>query len=216
MKPSKADLMLQAHAPIVTVPVYGEFEELNKTGHRFLLARDGLWLEARNPWVYVRWPIAQCRKVPIPAGELAKSVVLAFDRAPADLLNRFILMARDACPNEIGAVVVWNEDHDEFELVATRTIKAGIGHLKYERQETADREHVVMDLHSHGPLKAYFSKVDVADTGSEVVIAVVVGNLEKAVEVKVCLFACGMQIPVEWPVMEMAEGGMLEEAWAGA
>jgi PRTRC genetic system protein A len=214
MKPTSADLTLQAHAPLEIVPLFGVFEALKKVGHRFLVAKDGLWLEAKTPWVHVTWPIAQSRKVPIPAGELTKNVRLAFDKVPAGMLKKFVEMAMDASPNEIGAVVLWNEQTDQFELVATRTIRSGIGHLKYARPEVGQHEHVVMDLHSHGPIRAYFSKTDVADTGAEVVIAAVVGNVEKSVDVKVCLFACGLQIPVEWPESnEIGEGAELEEAW---
>lgn len=214
MKPTPVDLMLQRHAPVEVVPVYGEFEALSGIGHRFLLARDGLWLESRRAWAYVRWPIAQSRKVSIPAGELQKEAKLSFGKLPRWLVEDFSSLARDASPAEVGAVVVWDEETGEFELLGTKTLQSGIGHLRYERPEVPPKRHIVMDLHSHGPLKAYFSKTDVADTGSEVVICVVVGTVDEAVSVRVSLFACGLQIPVAWDESTNGDGvAMLQGAW---
>ena len=50
------DVALQHSAPVVTVPRYGGFTPLVENGHRFLVTGDGLWLEARRPWMYLRVP----------------------------------------------------------------------------------------------------------------------------------------------------------------
>lgn len=217
MKPTAIDLMLQRHAPVEVVPLYGDFEPLETVGHRFLIAKDGLWLEAKRAWAYIRWPIAQSRKVPIPAGELARVVDLTFGRLPRWLVDDFVELSKEASPAEVGAVGVWDERTGSFELMGTRTLQAGIGHLRYQRPEVHQGRHIVMDLHSHGPLKSYFSKTDIADTGSEVVICVVVGTVDEAVSVKVSLFACGLQIPVAWEGTDKNEAGsVLQGAWVGA
>ena len=52
------DIALQQSAPVVTVPRYGGFTPLTDNGHRFLVTGDGLWLEARRPWLYLRVPLA--------------------------------------------------------------------------------------------------------------------------------------------------------------
>jgi|JI10StandDraft_1071094.scaffolds.fasta_scaffold85672_6 PRTRC genetic system protein A len=217
MRPTPIDLMLQRHAPVEFVPVYGQFERLDSVGHRFLVARDGLWLEVRRAWAYIRWPIAQSRKVPIPAGELTREVDLKFGRLPRWLVDDFVEMANEASPAEVGAVGVWDEGTESFELMFTRTLQSGIGHLRYQRPEVAEGRHIVMDLHSHGQLKAYFSKTDLADTGSEVVICVVVGTVNDVVSVKASLFACGLQIPVAFGSSDREEAGaVLQGAWVGA
>lgn len=217
MKPTPIDLMLQRHAPVEVVPVYGMFEPLATVGHRFLVARDGLWVEVKRAWGYIRWPVAQSRKVPIPAGELAREVDLKFGRLPRWLVDDFVELAKEASPSEVGAVGVWDERTGEFQLVGTRTLQSGIGHLRYQRPEVPEGRHIVMDLHSHGPLKAYFSKTDLADTGSEVVICVVVGSVDGALTVKVSLFACGLQIPVAYGSSDKEEAGaVLKGTWVAA
>lgn len=215
MRPNEIDLVLQRNAPTVVVPIYGEFEPLEKVGHRFLLARDGLWLEAKRAWAHIIWPIAQSRRVPIPAGELSKSVKLAFGKVPEWMVERFVEIAEAAAPQEIGAVGVWDEVTGEFSLEGTRTLESGIGHLKYERPEVGGSRHVILDLHSHGPIKAYFSARDVRDTGSEVVVAGVVGGIGSGVEVKLALFACGLQIPVAWGQEVGVGEAELQRACAG-
>ena len=59
------DVALQHSAPVVTVPRYGGFTPLAENGHRFLVTGDGLWLEARRPWLYLRVPLVCQKSVPI-------------------------------------------------------------------------------------------------------------------------------------------------------
>lgn len=65
------DVALQHSAPVVTVPRYGGFTPLAENGHRFLVTGDGLWLEARRPWMYLRVPLV-CQKSPAQAELLAR------------------------------------------------------------------------------------------------------------------------------------------------
>jgi PRTRC genetic system protein A len=58
------DVALQQSAPVVTVPRYGGFTPLTENGHRFLVTGDGLWLEARRPWLYLRVPLVSQKASP--------------------------------------------------------------------------------------------------------------------------------------------------------
>lgn len=214
MRPTAADLVLQRRAPVVTVPFLGEFIPLEADGHRFLLARDGLWIEARSRWLHVIWPLAQQRQVLIPAGELRQQVTLAFGDEARQLIMRFVDEARIAHPNEVGAICVWDDRTRMMKLMPTQTLSAGVGHLRYRRPMLAEHEQVAIDLHSHGPLGTDFSDTDVADTGAEVVLCGVVGRLPDATELNLALFVCGLQIPVKSDLAEWANRALHEAAAA--
>lgn len=200
MKPTEIDTVLQQHTPVVMVPMHGEFVPLAEAGHRFLAARDGLWLEVRRPWMHLIWPLAQQRAVSMPFGALTKTVEVAFGRIPTDCLAEFLADALAAHPNEVGAVIVWNAGTGKLEYRARETVEASRGHLRALWPRVGEDDWVVVDLHSHGDLDAFFSTTDRNDTGSEVVIAGVVGRVRSGQPQWVfSLFACGMEIPVTPP-----------------
>lgn len=201
MKPSDTDLLLQGHTPVAVVPRFGEFEALTTHGHRFLVDRDGLWIEARRPWAHVIWPLARQDSTPMPHGALTPVVQLAFDRLPVEALEAFVRDARKHHPAEVGAVVTWNERDGSMRYRLCDVLSAGVGHLRQRWPAFDEGEHPVLDLHSHGPLAAFFSDTDRRDTGTDVVVAGVVGQLdEPRPQLALSLFACGVEIPVDVPL----------------
>jgi len=202
MKPTEADRVLQQHTPVVMVPLFGEFVPLADTGHRYLAARDGLWLEVRRPWLHLIWPFARQQAVQMPCGTLRKTVEVAFGKVPSECLSEFLADAVEAHPHEVGAVVVWNEATGSLEYRLRQTVEASRGHLRALWPTLADGEWVVIDLHSHGGLDAFFSSTDREDTGTEVVIAGVVGRVgTERPQWVFSLFACGLEVAVTPPQM---------------
>ena len=200
MKPTQADLALMSNTPVEMVPMLGEFEPMQRIGHRFLAAKDGLWLEARRPWGRVVWPLAhQDPMVRMPFGALTPDVQLAFE-LPTECIDQFVRDAKIAHPAEVGAAVIWNSRTCTVRYHLCETITAGEGHLRERWPELSEEESVCIDLHSHGPIPAYFSSEDRKDTGSEMVVAVVVGKLDRnEPEVAMSLFACGVELSMLAP-----------------
>ena len=63
----------------------------------------------------------------------------------------------------------------------------------------ADDEHLVIDVHSHGHLDAFFSGVDDANDAGAVKIAGVVGNLDGVPTVAFRVCVLGVMIPLSVP-----------------
>ena len=165
-------------------------------GHRFLLARDGLWMEVRRPWLHLIWPIAQQSQVTLPYGKLEESIDLAFEM-PVWGLQELVPAAREASPAEVGAAMIWNEGTSSLRFEMCKTISAGTGTLTQSMPDLGDGDWIAVDLHSHGPLEAGFSQTDIDDTGAEVVIAGVIGRIQQVdPEVALSLFALGLEIPL--------------------
>lgn len=201
MRLTQVDAILQSHTPVVMVPLHGEFIALATVGHRFLAASDGLWLEVRRPWLHLIWPVATQDRVPMPYGTVQRKVELAFERLPMDVADAFVADALSAYPNEVGGVVLWDERTGDVSYRRAETLQSGVGNLRARWPELEPGQSVVVDLHSHGQFPPFFSETDRADTGSEVVIAGVLGRVgSEQPEWKFALFACGLEISVASPV----------------
>lgn len=184
------DAILQAHTPAIIVPRFGELAPLEKSGHRYLVASDGLWLEVRRPWIHARALIAMPHADHVPPfGEVSPDsfdgrdyeAVYAFGREDLDRIQTLFLHdARRACPDEFAAWAIWNDRERRLEylaLFAAETSPVRLDGLVRPRLE--DHEHLALDLHSHGRGAADFSSTDDEDDRGEVKLAVVVGNLDE-------------------------------------
>lgn len=208
------DVALQSITPSVAVPRFSSLDRLEQPGHRFLVASDGLWLEAKRQWMYLCWPLAMQVDVPMPYGRLEPLVELAFGKLPSALLDEFIEMAKDRCPNECAAWIVWNEQDESLRLIPLEEISVGTAHVQFHRPVLAGHEHLVVDLHSHGKLPAFFSGTDDHDDAGEFKISVVVGNCDSqntSIRSRIC--ANGLFIDTTPPgkdAIQELEGG---ESW---
>jgi len=84
------DTFMQSIFPVLPVPKLGEFQELNREGHRYLAADDGLWLEVRTPWLYFRQKIGDSFGVPIPYGKISSEIRFTCPPIPKHLLADFV------------------------------------------------------------------------------------------------------------------------------
>lgn len=171
------DHILQQACPTVMVPRFEQMPVLDDNGHRFLVSENGLWLEVKRPWLHLTWPLAEQVKVAMPYGKLLPSLSLAFTQLPGDLITRFINDARMTLPNEFAAWITWDDLTGEFRYHTLQSAIATTAYLRLERPALAENEHLVVDIHSHGHLPAFFSPTDDRDDAGEVKLSVVIGSL---------------------------------------
>lgn len=172
------DQLVQELVPTVMVPLYEPLQPLTKNGHRYLIARDGLYIEVRRPWLHCVWP-AQADVLTLPYGEIeAVGNTIHFDwKRSTELMMDFCGIAAGELPDECGGSILWNAADNTQRLEMCHAIDAGPGHLRYERPKLLDDEHLVIDIHSHGRMKAFFSSVDDEDDFGEVKFSAVVGEV---------------------------------------
>lgn len=196
------DTALQSTTPTVMVPKFEALEPLASNGHRFLMATDGLWLEVKRSWCHIVQPLGlKTSPVPMPYGSVQRKVELAFKKIPLWMIEKFTAQAVQMHPVETGAVGIYNFLTDSFRYELCDTVKAGVGHLK-ARWPTAlgEGESIVLDMHSHGPIDAYFSSQDIKDMGADTVIACVVGQTDQQQpQIEIAIFAAGMEIKIKSP-----------------
>lgn len=174
------DAALQSMTPTVMVPRFAPFEPLSQTGQRLLMAGNGLWLEVNLPWIYIRALVAPKAAVPVPYGDVEAELRFGFDRLPRSMVSQFIEVARERCPNECAAWVVWNQASNEMRLLMLDDeISVGRGHVDVNLPVLEEGEHMILDLHSHGENPAFFSRTDNKDDKGDFKVAGVIGNLNQ-------------------------------------
>jgi PRTRC genetic system protein A len=171
------DIALQQSAPVVTVPRYGGFTPLTENGHRFLVTGDGLWLEARRPWLYLRVPLVarkrshalwlRGRELSLTFGKIPRIWSSTSTGMPLIGVPRMRRLDRVECRHRRDAAGIFGE------------VSSGCSHVRYTRPVLGDDEHLVVDLHSHGQLSAFFSTEDDRDDRGEFKIAGVLGNCDR-------------------------------------
>jgi PRTRC genetic system protein A len=201
------DAILQALTPVVPVPRFEALEPGDgATGHRFLVAEDGLWIEAELPWLCARAPLA-ITATALPFGALKPEVRLKCGPIPRTLLHEFAEWAQDASPREVAAIITWLPRTGAFSLRSV-THESGNSHVHWQRPRLAEGEHLVADLHSHGRYDARFSAQDDRDDAGEIKFSVVMGGCDKLVPqlaARLCLL--GSYVPTLIDFMIDREAG---------
>lgn len=197
----RRDAALQAAFPIVPVPRYGALPELASGARRYLAAADGLYLEARGA-------IDVCARVAataLPYGPIGDRppVALPYGPIPAAVVDEAVARAREASPHETALLVLAGADR--YELVVPTITEATRGSVRYEEQGI-DATRVVLDIHSHGRLPAYFSSTDDASDLSRIGphVSLVFGRCEGdelEAAVRIC---CGHHL-LDWSYSEFSE-----------
>lgn len=187
---SHHDQILQQTCPTIMVPRFSELEPLATSGHRFLVASDGLWMEVRRPWLHAMLPVALQHGVAMPYGTVRPRINFLCGAVPRTLLHQFSPEAVRNMPNECGAWIVWSEHTGEFRYQSLTATSSGIGHLNIDRPALEEGEHLVVDMHSHGELPAFFSSTDDRDDAGEVKLSFVLGSLgseDVSSKIRLCL-----------------------------
>ncbi len=196
------DMALLAAAPVAAVPRYAPFHPLQESGHRFLLAADGLHLEVRRPWLHYIQQLAKHTAVAIPFGEMTKKCELDFGTigSALELMKEFAAKAKADAPLEAAASLLWDHVKKSWRIEYPKIIgEATTGSIQYEQVVPGEDESLAIDLHSHGHLGAFFSGTDNEDDRGSVKIAGVFGDLDKpqpTVAFRMCVLGLYIDIPV--------------------
>lgn len=188
------DAALQAVTPTVMVPGYEPLCPMVDSGHRFLAARDGLWIEVRRPWLRAVLPVAQQESVPMPYGWLKPLVELSCGRVPGSVAAAFVADALRTPDTEIAGGALWHEATGAWRYVRFEAIESSGAHIKYQRPRLAEGEHLVLDMHSHGRHSAFFSPTDNIDDRGDVKLALVLGRVGETNGSEIVMRLCSMGV----------------------
>lgn len=194
------DAAVQTMTPTIMYPLFGVFQPLEQPGHRFLAAKDGLWLEVRRPWLHLICPLAKQTAVAMPYGQPQSHQQFAFGKLPLDLLRRFAAEAKEAAPAEHAAWLTWDWQLRQFQYRPVTVNSSSSARINYDLPTIGETEEFVVDLHSHGHDQAYFSRDDNDDDRGEVKIAGVFGHCHQdrpSVVFRLCVLGMFIDIPTD-------------------
>lgn len=172
------DAVIQSQFPTVLAPRFATLGPLETTGDRFILTSHQVLLEVSRPWLHAIQAISAPFLRPTPYGAGPRpGIKLRCGPVPKTLLDRFVLQARAATPLETAAWIVWDAETFEFQYLPLGNVSVSAGHVTFERPQLGNGVHLVMDIHSHGELPAFFSAQDNADDVDQLCISAVLGRV---------------------------------------
>ncbi len=186
MTPDVTDAVTLENFPVVVVPQSGTLGPAKRNGTRYLVAREGLYWELTTGWLRAVQPavpyVTTIEKVgarPAPYGSVTASVSTHCSCPPKDLWAEFLACAREVLPNEAAALLIWNHQTDTWRLAMRTAANASSQRIDYIEPRLDEDEVAVVDVHSHGEAKAFFSGLDDIDDWGGIKIAVVFGNVHR-------------------------------------
>ncbi|WP_440986301.1 PRTRC system protein A (plasmid) [Xanthomonas sontii] len=173
--------------PVICVAPRTAHVILREPGRRWIVAADGLYLEARSLAVHVMHRVAAIASA---YGE-AKSFQRTINgRVPQALFDRCVDLAVAAGESETAALIHWDPATGDYELSTPDIISVGAAHVTY-RDESKD-DLLVCDFHSHGHLPGFFSSTDDESDLSRIgpYFALVAGKCQSRETLEVCTRMC--------------------------
>jgi PRTRC genetic system protein A len=174
----------------------------------YILAGDGLWLAAANDSLAVRVPVAlaEVRGLPVigPACELRHGPL------PAAIWDGCVRVARGATRHglEVLLLVIHGAGGYRLELPRQRVTPARV---HYDPPELAGGEAIVLQLHSHHAMGAFFSATDNADEQGLGLYGVVGRVGGDRPEVVLRAGAYGHWLPVPWSAVFAGDPGAFRD-----
>lgn len=184
-------------APTLMQPSRDELPPCPLNTHRYVAARDGLYLQARTVGLSLCKRISKCEFGTLPYGSVDEYVRLIGGRIPQSVYSDILARARAALPDEYACLILYDPSSG-YRLHEPGVESRSDGHIRYLTNDY-DPEAVVVDLHTHGYGAAFFSWVDDEDDrNSGVHISVVLGDCNQPVPSQVArLVVHGHLIPVQ-------------------
>lgn len=170
---SPVDTLLQKQFPTLMVPIHQLLEKLTIPGHRFLMAKNGLFMEVMRSWLHAIVPLCSQSKVAFPYG-IVKSTV-AISSVPAYLINEFSDYAKTQLPNECAGHIIFNKTTGQWKMIPLTAVEVSRDMIDFTIEPLAIDEECILDIHSHGFHNVYFSSVDDVDDDNSVKLAGVIG-----------------------------------------
>jgi len=157
------DRILQQACPTIIVPKYSALPEVGK-GYRYLMAKDGLWIEAKKPWGHFRLPLWVTPR-PTAYGLVDTIFRLTDGPIPVELIRECIEEATDDARDkkEWAGWIIWSESRG-YEHRSLDVLDSSISHIRSDlRSALSKEEHLVLDQHSHPFGMDRFSPTDDED-----------------------------------------------------
>jgi PRTRC genetic system protein A len=156
----------------------------------YVLAGDGVFVVAENPWLQLRVPIAKCTVRGL--GKIYSACTLVRGRLPAELWFDILTVLRLAHNTGHEVFVGVRHDSTRYRLLLPQQVVTPVS-VSYLPQDN-----LVLELHSHGDAAAHFSVTDTSDEQRLRLYGVVGCLSDSRPHVSIRAGAYGYYMPVAW------------------
>lgn len=191
------DRVLLMQNPVMPMPRYGELPSLEPGERRYVVAEDGVYVQAKT------LALSVCARIsstpPLPFGSLTPRVELSGGLPPRSFFTRMCAEALAESPNEWAALVHWDADCQRYVWTATEARHRSPCRVAYD-SAARDESCLVIDAHSHGVAAPGFSAIDDASDRYGLYFACVLGHCvsPESIRVDTRLVIDGLRIPLTW------------------
>lgn len=149
------------------VPIYEPLPPITPGTARLLMAKDGLWIEADAIWGLFRKHLwLSPRNLPYgPTEELSE---LRCGRVPTRYFDQFAQQANEEAELdcETAAWIIWHATIG-WKYLRLEILDQSAVSVSYRWPQLEPDWHLILDMHSHGRISAFFSSTDdLSDQGS--------------------------------------------------
>ena len=172
---------------LVSYHVVGKDLHIPGIAYDYVMAGDGLWVEAGNPLISARVPVVEAKVRGL--GSIGRSLRLYQGKVPQRLwdLALSVMLASPERERYIG--IRWSSGYQLYVPEQDGTVAS----VKYQ-----PGDNILVDLHSHAGMEPFFSGIDDRDEQGLKIYGVV-GLLDKAVPVaELRIGVYGYYMPVKW------------------
>lgn len=157
-------------------------------GYTYIMAGNGVFLESENPFIHAKIPV--CMETIRGLGDETPIIELKKGKIPAVFFNLALDAALSCREKEVYFSLTWKNGYHLYKTQQTQSQ----GSVEY-----SVLENTVMDVHSHGKMRASFSSQDDRDEQG-FRLSCVVGNLYERpqVEVRMCAYGAFWSVPWEY------------------
>lgn len=157
-------------------------------GYNYILASNGLFLRASNPLLSATIQVAPAEVRGL--APLAERLTLTHGRIPFSLMEFVLHFLQGPGPEELYLAVVWQDGAYQRVIPEQTGTPASVQYQRARR--------VLLDVHTHGKMSAFFSSTDDHDEqGFQ--LYMVLGRLDQPVkEVALRLGVYGYFAPLDW------------------
>lgn len=191
------DRALLLQNPVLPMPHRGHLPKLEPGERRYVIARDGLYVQAKTLALEVC--VALAHTPALPFGPLESKLTLAGGLLSRECFKRMCSEAAAQSPQEWAALVHWDIEHQCYEFNTVASLHHSEAHFAYD-SASREESRLVLDVHSHGSGPAFFSATDDASDRYGVYFATVLGRCDapEHIEVRTRLVIDGLRIPLQW------------------
>lgn len=178
----RRDRVLLMQNPALPMPRFGSLPPLEVGERRYVIARDGLYVQART--LALKVCVALACTPPLPFGSLAASVELVGGLLPRAFFERMCIEALAESPNEWAALVHWDAERQRYEWTETQCLHRSTTRMAYD-SAAREESRLVLDVHCHGAAPPFFSSTDDASDRYGVYFASVLGYCDSPQRIRV-------------------------------